>query len=91
MLYYYIIILTNSEHSEHVPIEVLSGRKRRSFSGKDRPIPPFNTSLKHATFQLSETNTTCNNMVTRMVSTLCGFYKHSRTQHHYIMVTSPGM
>ena len=32
---------------------------------KDRPIPSFNTSLKHATYQLSETNTTCNNMVTQ--------------------------
>ena len=56
---------TNSERSEHVPVDVLSGRKRRSFFRKDRPIPPFNTPLKHATFQLSETNTTCNNMVTQ--------------------------
>ena len=39
--------------------------EKEKFFRKDRPIPPFNTSLKHATFQLSETNTTCINMVTQ--------------------------
>ena len=39
--------------------------KGEVFSGKERPIPPFNTSLNHATFQHSETNTTCNNIVTQ--------------------------
>ena len=58
--------ITVNGQAEDIPIEMISGRKRRSFQGNDRTIPAFNTSLKNVKFQITKTSTSFSNKVTQM-------------------------